>query len=259
MITATKLPVHEGCNCAEQVLINHAAERVLMPGVQECIEDYAAGVAYASQARKFLQLNRWTGDDPVLMLADAAGTTTGLSYFSKVKPRVEAFQQQFLNTRRISSFGELATLNQYDSKLTEIFEAQRIRRVLVTGADVFHSRDGENDLDRLQRWAEDAEPTKFSEDPFGQITGVGLRTFQYLRMVAGIDTVKPDIQVRRFIEALAEATDHPRPDPSTDQTVLESCQWLANETGYRMIELDQIAWWHFADTAERHTAETIHK
>jgi hypothetical protein len=258
-MTASKLSVYEGCNCAGQVLINHAIERVLMSGVQECIEDYAAGVEYASHARKFLQLDRWTGDDPLLMLADAAGTTTGLSYLSKVKPRVEAFQEQFLNTERISSFGELATLNQHNSKLTEIFEAQRIRRVLITGADVFHSRDGKSDLDRLQQWAEDADPTTFSEDPFGQITGVGLRTFQYLRMIAGVDTVKPDIQVRRFIESLAEATDNPRLDASTDQAVLRSCRWLANETGYRMIELDQIAWWHFADTAERHIAETIHK
>jgi hypothetical protein len=78
-------------------------------------------------------------------------------------------------------------------------------------------------------------------------------------MIAGIDTVKPDIQVRRFIEALAEVSDSPHLDASTDPAVLESCQWIADETGYRMIELDQIAWWHFADATERHAVETLDK
>jgi hypothetical protein len=227
-----------------------------MRDLQDCIEDYAADSEYTTHAVKFLQLDRWTGDDPLLLLADAAGTTTGQNYFSQVKPSVEAFQSQFLDTGRITSFDELATLDQQDPALTEIFEAQRKRRVLITGADVLAKIDGTDDLDRLQQWAQDADPTSYTEDPFGRIKGVGLRTFQYLRMVAGIDTVKPDIQVRRFIEALAEATDNPHLDASTDVAVLESCQWISNETGYRMIELDQMAWWHFADTAGRHADET---
>lgn len=230
-----------------------------MPDLQEFIDKYAAEVEYTAHAAKFLQLERWTGDDPLLLLADAAGTTTGQNYFSQVKPSVEAFQARFLDTGRISSFAELARLDQQDSMLSEIFEAQRKRRVLISGASVFASINGEHDLDRLQQWAQDANPTTYSEDPFGRITGVGLRTFQYLRMIAGIDTVKPDIQVRRFIEALAEETDSHQIDASTDRAVLETCQWIADETGYRMIELDQIAWWHFADATERHAAETLDK
>ncbi len=230
-----------------------------MPILQERIDGYAKEVEYTAHAAKFLQLDRWTGDNPLLLLADAAGTTTGQNYFSQVKPSVEAFQEQFLDTGQISSFSELATMDQQDPTLTEIFEAQRKRRVLIMGADVFANIDAEHDLGRLQQWARDADPTTYREDPFGRITGVGLRTFQYLRMIAGIDTVKPDIQVRRFIEALAEATDSPHLDASTDRAVLESCQWISEETSYRMIELDQIAWWHFADATERHAAETLDK
>jgi len=230
-----------------------------MPDLQECLDTYAADSDYTAHAGKFLQLDRWTGDDPLLLLADAAGTTTGQNYFAQVKPSVEAFQAQFLDTGRITSFSELATLDQQSPALTEIFEAHRKRRVLSRGADVFANIDGGNDLDRLQQWARDADPTTYSEDPFGRIRGVGLRTFQYLRMIAGIDTVKPDIQVRRFIEALAEATDNPHLDASTDITVLESCQWISDKTDYRMIELDQMAWWHFADATERHAAETLDK
>jgi hypothetical protein len=34
--------------------------------------------------------------------------------------------------------------------------------------------------------------------------------------VAGVDTVKPDIQVKRFVEALADTTGLPQLDASTD-------------------------------------------
>lgn len=61
-----------------------------MQNLQKCIEDYAADVEYTEHAEKFLELNRWTGDNPLLLLADAAGTTTGQNYFSQVKPSVEA-------------------------------------------------------------------------------------------------------------------------------------------------------------------------
>lgn len=228
-----------------------------MPDIQELIDEYAEGVDYSSHAAKFLELTRWTGDDPLLLVADAAGTTTGQNYFDQVKPSVEAFQARFLDTGRLTSFAELAKLDQKNPSLTQIFEAERKRRVLIKGAEIFANMDGEDDLTRLQSWARNADPTIYTKDPFGQIFGVGLRTFQYLRMIAGVDTVKPDIQVRRFIEALAEGTDNPNLDPSTDLSVLASCRWIAENTDYRMIELDQIAWWHFADVNERHAAETL--
>lgn len=228
-----------------------------MPDIQELIDEYAEGVDYSSHAAKFLELTRWTGDDPLLLVADAAGTTTGQNYFDQVKPSVEAFQARFLDTGRLTSFAELAKLDQKNPSLPQIFEAERKRRVLIKGAEIFANMDGEDDLTRLQSWARNADPTIYTKDPFGQISGVGLRTFQYLRMIAGVDTVKPDIQVRRFIEALAEGTDNPNLDPSTDLSVLASCRWIAENTDYRMIELDQIAWWHFADANERHAAETL--
>lgn len=228
-----------------------------MAAVQEHIDKYAADCDYTAHAEKFLGLDRWTGDNPLLLLADAAGTTTGQNYFKHVKPSVEAFQTQFLESGRVTSLTELASLNQKDSTLQQIFEAKRKRRVLVRGAEVLASYDRETDLARLQQWASDADPYNHTTDPFGGLNGVGLRTFQYLRMIAGIDTVKPDIQVQRFVEALADDTGNPHLDPSRSQTVLKSCEWLAGVTDYRMIDLDQIAWWHFSDATERHAAETL--
>lgn len=174
-----------------------------------------------------------------------------------MKPSVEAFQTQFLESCRVTSFAELAALNHRDSTLQQIFEAKRKRRVLIRGAEVFADIDAETDLARLQLWADSADPYNHEADSFGAINGVGLRTFQYLRMIAGIDTVKPDIQVRRFVEALVDDTGNTHLDASGGQAVLESCEWLAAVTDYRMIDLDQIAWWFFSDATDRHAANTL--
>lgn len=227
--------------------------------IQGRIADYAADCDYTAHAEMFLELDRWTGDNPLLLLADAAGTTTGQNYFNDVKPSVEAFQTQFLESGRVTSFDELSSLNQQDSTLQQIFEAKRKRRVLIRGANVFADFDAETDLARLQKWAGGADPYHHALDSFGGINGVGLRTFQFLRMIAGIDTVKPDIQVQRFIEALGDATGNPHLDSSQDEAVLKSCEWLAKVTDYRMIDLDQIAWWYFSDATERHAATTLDK
>lgn len=120
-----------------------------MSNFQETIDEYAAEVEYTAQAEKFLNLERWTGDDALLLLADAVGTTTGQNYFTHVKPSVEAFQTQFLDFGRVTSFADLASLNQQDSTLRQIFEAKRKRRVLIVGADALAGIDAESDLARL--------------------------------------------------------------------------------------------------------------
>jgi len=223
-----------------------------MAQLEDVVERFADKSSYRENAEKFLNLNRWTGDDPVLLLADAAGTTTGQNYFDQVKPSVEKFRDRFLKTGRVNSFESLSQFDEENEELKNIFEARRKRHVLLKGADLFTEVDRTDDLVRLQEWANNADPHNYSQDPFGSIRGVGLRTFQYLRMIAGVDTVKPDIQVKRFVEAVSEATDDPSLDASSDQRVLESCGRISSQTGYRMIELDQIAWWEFSNADERH-------
>jgi hypothetical protein len=219
-----------------------------MATIQKAIDRYAEQVDYTEHAKKYLILDRWTGANPLLLLADAAGTTTGQNYYTHVKPSAESFKQQFLDSGRITSFDELACLDTDDPELLEIFEATRKRRVLIQGAEVLSNVDGNDDLLRVMSWAENADPFDHENDPFGRIRGVGLRTFQFLRMNAGVDTVKPDIHVTDFLKKLKESTDRPELDFSSDKSVLKSCKWLSQRTNYRMIELDQIAWWNFADT-----------
>ncbi|MCI4439320.1 hypothetical protein JHC27_05700 [archaeon] len=56
----------------------------------------------------------------------------------------------------------------------------------------------------LRIWAKNIRLESWREDLIGKIKGVGLVTFQYLRMMRGIDTVMPDKIVKRVINEILE-------------------------------------------------------
>jgi hypothetical protein len=69
-----------------------------MSDLQRRVDEFAQDFDHTAHAKQFVDLDRWTGDDPLLLLADAAGTTTGQNYFKQVKPSVEDFPAQFLES-----------------------------------------------------------------------------------------------------------------------------------------------------------------
>ena len=61
----------------------------------------------------------------------------------------------------------------------------------------------------------------WQSDPIGRINGVGINTFQYLRMMAGIDTLMPD---------------------KIDIDFVRLAERIAKQTGYKAIELCWMTW-----------------
>ncbi len=215
------------------------------PGdVDKVIESFTTDTAYKERARVFAELDRWTGDNPVLLVVDAASTTTGQSYFNQAKPQVEAFRDQFVTTGNITTLEELAAVG---DEFKNCLPGERKHRVATEIASYLADRSEASDLASLQEWAREANPQTYSDDPVGQINGVGLRTFQFLRMLAGIDSVKPDTHVISFIDEVATELPEAPLNTSSDQETLESCQWLADNSSFSLLEIDQIAWWYFAD------------
>jgi hypothetical protein len=56
---------------------------------------------------------------------------------------------------------------------------------------------GVTDQERLKRWA---QTSTFKDDFEGRVKGLGPAVYQWLVMRQGVDTVKPDVHVRRFAE-----------------------------------------------------------
>jgi hypothetical protein len=171
------------------------------------------------------------------MVVDAAFTSIGLNYFTAVVPKVEEFSKRFVENGRIRTLRELAAADIYELK--GVWKNRRSWD-MAKGIASYLSTLSEDDKTALRTWASNARLEGWREDPVGSIKGVGLVTFQYLRMMGGVDTVMPDKIVKRVVnDILVKAGLEPVED---DIELVKRAEQLALACGYRPVELCWMTW-----------------
>jgi len=190
-----------------------------------------------------LNSQRWSGN-VLLMVIDAAFTSVGVNYFQVVLPKVKAFEKEFIKTGKINN---LSSFSDFDyKKAFHIWKNNRSWQVAKEIAQ-FLSSISKDDKVSLRTWAKRASLEDWKSDPVSKIKGVGLITYQYLRMMGGVDTVMPDKIVKKVINGmLIEAGFEPVND---DIKFIKTVESLAQQTGYRPIELCWMTW--FIGNSER--------
>ena len=183
---------------------------------------------------------RWHGN-PILMIVDAAFNSIGLNYFQSVVPKVELFNQRFVEKGQICALEDL--VNADEAELRKIWKNARswkvAKEIAIYLACVKH-RQKIGDLDALIYWANNAPLTGWEKDPVGSINGVGINTYQYLRMMGGVDTVMPDKIVKRVIYEILDTAGIKR--PVNDIEFVLAVEAIAPQTGYRAIEICWMTW-----------------
>jgi hypothetical protein len=171
------------------------------------------------------------------MVVDAAFTSIGLNYFTAVVPKVKEFSRRFVENGRIRNLKELA-----EADINELREVWKNRRswAMAKGIASYLSTLCEDDKTALRAWASNARLENWWEDPIGRIKGVGLVTFQYPRMMGGVDTVNPDKIVKRVVnDILMKAGLEP---VENDIEFIKKAEQIAISCGYRPIELCWMTW-----------------
>ena len=145
-----------------------------------------------------LRTERW-GGSVVLMVADATFTSIGLNYFTAVVQKVEEFNKKFVENGKIKNLKELA-----EADIDELRKVWRNKRSWIIAKNIasYLSTLSQDDKLALRTWARNAKLENWREDPIGKLKGVGLITFQYLRMMGGIDTVMPDKIVKSVVNEI---------------------------------------------------------
>ena len=186
-----------------------------------------------------LQGKRWDGN-AVLIVVDAALDSVGLHYFNIVVPRVKRFYNDYVKTGEISTFNAFSTLSTEDARLREIMNNKRVWQVAIGISRVLRGikiRKGlDTDFDAVRYWAEHAMVKDWRNDEIGKINGVGLITFQYLRMQAGIDTSVPDKIIKRVLER--ELGVH----ANNDLLFIDEMAQLSKAIGYSQIMICWAIW-----------------
>jgi len=187
-----------------------------------------------------LRTERWSSN-VILMIVDAAFMSIGLNYFNSVVPKVAEFREKFINTYKVRFLEDLIITS--DEALATIWRNKRSWYVVKSVAAYLIELKQVKELDdreALIHWARYAPLNNWENDPVGSIRGVGINTFQYLRMMGGIDTVMPDKIVKRVIaEMLLKAE---MEMPTTDIEFIRLVEKIGKITGYRAIELCWMTW-----------------
>lgn len=124
-------------------------------------------------------------------------------YHGFCKPRVARFAEQH---REVQSLDEL--LRQIERHKTPLEFSQKeldyddrrradvlvgVTKYLISAQGIF---DGETEMDRLGQWAVSVTARDYKAPG---VPGFALAGFQYLRMLFGADTTKPDVHICRFV------------------------------------------------------------
>jgi len=208
-----------------------------MPSLKAVIDSYMRKVVGLKEhCDRCLRTERW-GGSVVLMVVDAAFNSIGLNYFTAVVPKVQEFEKKFVETGRVRNLDKLSKVE--IDELRSVWKNER-SLLVMRGISSYLAGLSKDDRTALRRWAKDASLDRWEEDPIGRIKGVGLSTFQYLRMMGGIDTVMPDKIVKRVVnEILMKSGQEPVND---DLAFIKKTERIALACGYRPIELCWMTW-----------------
>ncbi len=185
-----------------------------------------------------LRTERYNGN-VVLMVVDAAFVSIGVNYFNVIVPAVLRFGE--LIRSKVSNLSDFLKLP--DEILFSVWKNRRSWRVAKGIAECL-SGISEDDRTAIRTWASDSTLEDWEDDIIGKIKGVGINTYQYLRMMGGIDTVMPDKIVKRYFFGLAEDLGLIEDVGSIkdDTSFIRWVEKLARQINHKAIELCWLTW-----------------
>jgi len=209
-----------------------------MDGLKAAVDRHMALCASLREhCERCLATQRW-GGSVVLMVVDAAFMSIGLNYFTSVVPAVAAYEERMRCGQVPATLGELSHVD-YDN-VSALWKNRRSWQMAREAAAAL-ARHGEDDPAALRKWAAAAPLETWRQDPVGAVNGVGINTYQYLRMMGGVDTSMPDKIVRRVIAAIVAEAQAGLPTTG-DLELIATIDRIASVTSYRPIELCWMTW-----------------
>lgn len=194
--------------------------------------------------KRCLEGKRW-GGNALLIVIDTALDSIGLNYFQIVVPRVRRFSANYVQTGEIRTFKDFLKLKGESQKLREIMNNERVWKTAMEVCRVLEEIRQENklksDLSALRFWAKRADYKNWRADPIGRISGVGLVSFQYLRMQAGIETAVPDRIIKRVVKQDFGI------ESKDDFDFIEKMRRLSKLSGYSEILICWAIWLKTSD------------
>lgn len=188
-----------------------------------------------------LQTKRW-GGSVVLMVVDAAFTSIGLNYFTAVVPSVMRFEKELIVNGEVRNLRDLSLLQANQVQfIWRNGRSWQMAKSVAAYLDSLAAARGLDDRGALRCWAANAHLENWRENPIGKIKGVGIVTFQYLRMMGGVDTAMPDKIVRRVIKQILNEAELEMPTKG-DLELVTTIERMSEISGYGPTQICWMTW-----------------
>lgn len=181
--------------------------------------------------------------NPVLILVDCV-LSMNRKYEGFVVPRIKLIENANITSLKqlddiikqegIEGFAHV--WNYSDQRRVEILE-NLIKKFLKLKEQYGLS----GDLETLQKWGKRAKPEEWKT--FG-VKGIAFTTYQYLRILCGANTIKPDIHIKRaFVEGVGEN----RPL----EEIVEVIELTAKQLHVSASQLDYALWSYYSKRVQK--------
>jgi nucleoside 2-deoxyribosyltransferase len=164
-----------------------------------------------------------------------------------VVPRLDRFRKKFSKIRRLAELNELINQMPIRQFAKQVLNYDHVDRVKVLGRVASRllrvincARTAKDELAQLKSWAEVAGVDGYEAM---KVNGIGLTTYQYLRMLFGADTVKPDVHILGVVsQALGKRM--------RERDAIRLIEAAAAQLGVSALSLDHAIWSFKTDDAQ---------
>lgn len=157
-----------------------------------------------------------------------------------VEPRLDAFRKNYSEVKTISDLEKLIeSMSEYEFcdkvldvkiKKTPYWRYEMLKGMVISFIQYQKDKGFTSDYEAMKDWAQKCDLSNLEGDIIGKLPNVGLATVQNLRICLGINTLKPDVHIKRALKEIRLGND------------FEVCELISELTGYSLLELDQIFW-----------------
>jgi len=154
-------------------------------------------------------------------------------------PRLDRFESRFPQTRSVRALrAQIDSFEQPDAFVRQTLDyrdADRSRildEVVDRVLEFADASAGASEVERLESWASHARPDGYMVQ---RIRGFALAGYQYLRMLFGANTTKPDVHICRYVSRCVGRT-------VSDVEALTLLEGASAISDVRLRDLDTTIW-----------------
>lgn len=157
------------------------------------------------------------------------------NYTKQVEPNINRARKQGLQSFndlkfKLSNFGNFSTFSGMKS-----LDKYKILQNLMNVIDKMKFKTRVfDDYKVMEWWAKEHSYHEYERNEIGRIKGIGLATFQHLRMNFGVDTVKPDQRVKEVLSREFGLK------IKNDKEAISAVEYIAEVLDKKVLYIDQI-------------------